>query len=170
MKRFITIYFVLISLFSMSQKLNRSIYDENKEEQILFGEVTKDAFKQTEFAEWFNREYNEYTVSDTVFNESYEVTFDSIFVFLGTWCEDSQREVPRFIKIMEKFSFFKNIPIRYFCVDGNKYCDVINCEDYYVQLVPTFIFYKRGEELCRIVESPRISLEVDILDLLERLQ
>lgn len=170
MKYYIIVIFIFSTLFSMSQQLNRVIFDDIKEKNILFGEVTKEIFKQSEFTEWFSKEYNKYEVSDTVFENNYNKTFDSIYVFLATWCEDSQREIPRFMKIMESFYFLESVPIRYFCVDGNKYCDVIDCESYYVQLIPTFIFYKRGEELCRIIESPRISLEVDILDLLERLQ
>ena len=32
--------------------------------------------------------------------------------------------------------------------------------------VPTFIFYKNGKEVNRIVESPRVSLEQDMIDII----
>jgi thiol-disulfide isomerase/thioredoxin len=155
---------------SVNAQLNRVIFDDKKEKEILFGESTKEAFLLSGFAEWFNKEYDAYQVNDTVFVDDYTETFDSIYVFLGSWCDDSQREVPRFIKIMETFPIFNNVSIRYFCLDGNKQCDIINPEDYYIDLVPTFIFYKRGNELCRIIEQPRVTLENDIKDLLWRIQ
>ena len=166
----IFILILLTCVITMNAQMSRTISDDKSGKSIMYGECNKDSFLRADFAEWFNKEYNSYKVNDTVFAENYETTFDSIKVFLGSWCEDSQREVPRFIKIMETFPFFYNVEIRYFCVDRAKKCDVINPEDYYVDLVPTFIFYKRGEELCRIIETPRVTLENDIKDLLWRIQ
>jgi len=166
----IFILILLTSVITVNAQINRNFFDEKLGKNLLYGECNKDGFLLADFAEWFDKEYNSYKVNDTVFAENYETTFDSIKVFLGTWCEDSQREVPRFIKIMETFPFFKDIKIRYFCVDKEKLCDVINPADYYVDFVPTFIFYKRGEELCRIIETPRVTLENDIKDLLWRIQ
>ncbi|MDR2835651.1 MAG: thioredoxin family protein [Bacteroidales bacterium] len=149
--------------------MNKIIYDEKKEQDIIYGECNKAGFLIPEFSEWFLKEYNSYQVKDSLFVESYDTKFDSIYVFLGTWCEDSQREVPRFIKIMEN-PYFEDISIRFFCIDGDKKTDIIDAESFYLQLVPTFIFYHNGEELCRIVETPRIGLEEDIMDLVWRMQ
>ena len=154
-----------MSMFSQ----NRIIFDEKKNQDILFGECDKKAFLIPKFSEWYNAEYSNYKVNDSVYEASYKTKFDSIYVFLGTWCEDSRREIPRFIKIVENL-YFKDVKLRFFCIDGNKKCDIIDPEDYYVQFVPTIIFYYRGEELCRVIETPRTgSLEGDILDLLSRI-
>lgn len=167
--RAIFILFFTIITSCLSAQVNRIIFDEGKGEDILYGECDREGFIMPEFAYWFDEEYNSYNVNDEVFVPGYDVKFDSIYVFLGSWCDDSHREVPRFCKIMDH-PYFSGTEVKYFCVDGNKANDVINTEDYYLQFVPTFIFYYRGEELCRIIEQPKDSLEEDIMDLLYRIQ
>ncbi|MBW3670421.1 MAG: peptidylprolyl isomerase [Acidobacteria bacterium] len=89
---------------------------------------------------------------------------DRIEVFLGTWCEDSQREMPRFYKIMEQLEQQDvTIPIQYVAVDRSKQepSDLIG--DRAVQLVPTFIVYRGDTEIGRVVEKPQSLLEDDLL-------
>ncbi|MDR2010802.1 MAG: hypothetical protein LBQ22_10005 [Bacteroidales bacterium] len=168
MKATLFLFFVCITGL-ISAQVNRIVFDENKGQDVLYGECDRNGFVMPEFAEWFDEEYNSYNVNDEVFIPGYDVKFDSIYVFLGTWCSDSHREVPRFVKIMDH-PYFAGINVKYFCLDGDKTTDIINTEDFYLQFVPTFIFYYRGEELCRIIEEPRESLEEDIMDLLDRIQ
>lgn len=155
--------------FLMSAQLNKTMYDEIKSEEILYGECNPDGFKSGDFAFWFDTVYANYEVNETHFIPGYEVQFDSIYVFLGTWCSDSQREVPRFCKIMDH-DYFKGTYVRYFALDGNKKSDAIDTKEFYIDYVPTFIFYYNGNELCRIIETPKLSLEEDIMDLLSRIQ
>jgi len=84
---------------------------------------------------------------------------------MGTWCGDSKREIPRFYKILET----ANYPIEQLTMVA-----VDHIEPNYkkspggeekglsIIKVPTFIFYKDGKEVNRIVESPIESLEKDI--------
>lgn len=156
-----------ISTMPALAQLNRTINDEEKGE-ILFGYCTRDAIMTN--GDWWKTEYESYTVKSEKFNFSLPEKFDSVQVFMGSWCEDSRREVPRFCKIFD-MDYFKDIPITFICLNGQKTVDVIDVEEYYVQFVPTIIFYKKGEELCRIIEQPRTeSLESDIEDLMERMQ
>ncbi len=159
---------IFISIYSFSQ-LNQTKFDEEKDQEILCGECNIDGFSQGEFASWFFQEYENYEVADIHFNPNYKIPFDSIYVFLGTWCSDTQRELPRFCKIMDH-EYFQGTNVRYFAFDGNKQNGVIDTDEYYVQFLPTFIFYYKGNELCRIVETPHYSLEEDIMDLLMRIQ
>jgi hypothetical protein len=168
MKLNLIVFFICITGL-LSAQVNRLVFDEAKDQDILYGECDRNGFVMPEFADWFNEEYNSYAVNDEVFVPGHDIKFDSIYVFLGTWCEDSHREVPRFVKIMDH-QYFSGIDIKYFCLDGNKAADVIDTEKYYLQFIPTFIFYYRGEELCRIIEQSRESLEEDIMDLLYRIQ
>ena len=156
------------SLTAFSQ-LNRTIHDEGKDKDILYGFCTREAIENNDGG-WFKSEYEAYEVKTKIFNFDLPEKFDSVQVFMGTWCDDSRREVPRFCKIFD-LDYFKDIPITFICLNSQKTVDVVDVEEYYVQFIPTIIFYKKGEELCRIIEQPRTeSLESDIMDLMERMQ
>jgi len=168
MKSIFSLLLLLCSSILFSQ-VNKIVYDDLKEENIIYGECNKEGFLMQGFSDWFNEEYENYKVNEEVFDPGYSIKFDSIYVFLGTWCDDSHREVPRFVKIMDN-KYFAGTPVKYFCLDGDKATDIIDTEEFYLQYIPTFIFYYRGEELCRIIEYPKDSLEEDIMDLLGRIQ
>lgn len=88
-----------------------------------------------------------------------------IVVVMGTWCGDSKREVPRFLKIVDLAS----IPpqqIKFYGVDRTKKSSDGITQKYNIERVPTFIFFKNDNEVGRIVESPRHSLEEDVLSIL----
>lgn len=88
-----------------------------------------------------------------------------IVVVMGTWCGDSKREVPRFLKIVDLAS----IPlqqVKFYGVDRTKKSSDGITKRYNIERVPTFIFFKNDKEVGRIVESPRNSLEEDILSIL----
>lgn len=162
----IALAFVLGSFSAFSQ-LNRTINDNGKD--ILYGFCTRDALESNGDG-WFKSEYDAYTVKTEKFNFDLPEKFDSVYVFMGTWCDNSKREVPRFCKIFD-LDYFKGIPITFICVNSKGTVDVVDVDEYYVQFFPTIIFFKKGEELCRILEQPRTdSLESDIMDLMERMQ
>ncbi len=87
-----------------------------------------------------------------------------ILVFLGTWCPDSKREVPRFLKIMD----LAGIPatrVRLYGLDRSKKSADGLTDQYSISRVPTFIFLRQGSEVGRIVEIPQTTLEMDMLSI-----
>ena len=87
-----------------------------------------------------------------------------VLVFLGTWCSDSRREVPRFLKIADS----SGIPadsIRFYGLDRTKKSQDGLTDRYRIDKVPTFIFLKKGEEIGRITEAPVATLEGDMLSI-----
>ena len=85
--------------------------------------------------------------------------------FIGTWCEDSQREIPAFYKTLEMAGYNpKNLQLITVSRDKDTPEGLENNFD--ITYVPTFIFYKDKKELGRIVESTRETLEEDILTIL----
>jgi thiol-disulfide isomerase/thioredoxin len=88
-----------------------------------------------------------------------------VLVALGTWCSDSKREVPRFLKIADLASI-ASAQIKYYGVDRTKKSADGLTDRYRIERVPTFIFLKQGNEVGRIVESPKNSLEEDMLVIL----
>jgi thiol-disulfide isomerase/thioredoxin len=90
-------------------------------------------------------------------------------VFLGTWCGDSKREVPRFYKVLDAAKFHEN-QLQVIAVNKTEesYKQSPNHEEKGLNIhrVPTFIFYKNGKEVNRIVESPVETFERDIHEII----
>ena len=160
---------MVLTASSLFSQMNRTKQDSAAGEDFLYGFCTRSAIEEHGDG-WFKAEYDSYEVKSDVFNFELPEKFDSVYVFMGTWCRDSRREVPRFCKIFD-LDYFKDIPVKFICLDKQITVDVLDVDEYYVQFLPAIVFYKKGEELCRILERPRTeSLESDIMDLMERMQ
>jgi thiol-disulfide isomerase/thioredoxin len=88
-----------------------------------------------------------------------------IKVIFGDWCKDSKKHVPAFIKSME-FADNKNIKITYINVSRDKKEPAELLAGLNIENVPTFIVLANGKEIGRIVETPKVSVEQDLADLL----
>lgn len=88
-----------------------------------------------------------------------------IDVYLGTWCGDSKRNVPAFIKIIEAINN-PGVEVNYYTVERkpNKETKYF-VKDLKVERVPTFIFYREDKEIGRIIENPKNSLVEDFLEI-----
>jgi hypothetical protein len=83
-------------------------------------------------------------------------------VFLGTWCSDSRREVPRFLKVVDAIGGSLG-PVSLVGLDRNKKSPDAPEASYGIERVPTFIFLKGGREIGRVVEAPQTTIEADML-------
>lgn len=86
-------------------------------------------------------------------------------VVMGTWCSDSRLHVPPFYRIMETLRIPEN-RIELIGVDRQKQAPV-DMAPLHIEYVPTFIVFYKGKEIGRIVENPTISLEKDLLQMLQ---
>ncbi|WP_336127752.1 thioredoxin family protein [Mesoflavibacter sp. CH_XMU1422-2] len=165
MKKIITFIALFIYTSSFSQTLNQEVKDDNGSTKLL-GLIDKNGLTKTPYNDWFTKNYDNYIVNEALVN-SYKDSLNSytIKAFLGTWCGDSKREVPRFYKVLETANFNMN-NLKVFALDNTKenYKKGPNGEEdgYNIHRVPTFIFYKNGKEVNRIVEYPKETLERDI--------
>jgi thiol-disulfide isomerase/thioredoxin len=132
----------------------------------LIGFANKESFNQIPYKIWFNENFNAYAPEKIVISSIKEALQGiTIKGFLGTWCEDSQRETPNFYKVLELSNFdFENLTL--VTVNKNKETPENLEKGYDIERVPTFIFYKKGKEIGRYVEYARTSLEEDILTIL----
>ncbi len=89
-----------------------------------------------------------------------------VTVFLGTWCADSELQVPLFFSVLQNLEDKWNYELELWAVDRYKKLDNDLPEKYDIERVPTFIFERDGVELGRIVESPVQSLEEDLLNIM----
>jgi thiol-disulfide isomerase/thioredoxin len=90
-----------------------------------------------------------------------------ITAIIGTWCGDSKLYVPQFYKLLDSIGFTES-NLMLIEVDEEKKAINGSIDHLNIISVPTFIVYKQGKELGRIVESPQQTLELDLLTLLEK--
>ncbi|EAR02702.1 thioredoxin family protein [Maribacter sp. HTCC2170] len=161
----IGVLFGLGTLNTWAQEINQKSTDTNGREKLL-GVINEEGLKQNSFAQWYKTNYDNYVVDSEVLTiiekrlKKYE-----ILAFMGTWCGDSRREIPRFYKILDSIDF----PMENLTMVG-----VDNARENYknsptgeerghdIIKVPTFIILKDGKEVNRIVETPKVSLEKDL--------
>lgn len=132
--------------------------------KMLIGGVDETAFQKEPFSTWYLQEYDSYSPNvELVKDFKRKLRRYRIEVFMGSWCEDSKREYPRLIKILDEAKFPKGRMVTY-AVNENKRSFYGEDQGKDIRFVPTIIFYRGGEEMGRIVESPVSgSLEEDIL-------
>ncbi|WP_430409860.1 thioredoxin family protein [Kordia sp.] len=133
---------------------------------ILTGIQSREAIATAPYDSWFGATYAVYSVDKETLDTVKPLTNDvKIKIFMGTWCEDSQREVPHFYKIADVLKLDeKNIEL--ITVDEEKETPEHLEDGFNITNVPTFIFFKDGKEINRIVEFPVTSLEKDMLHIL----
>ncbi len=170
MKRTITFLALLLSLqFSFSQTTGPLTTDSNGKE-LLLGEIKKIDLTKNSFSSWFNKNYDDYLFNKSIIKTLKDSLNDyEIKAFLGTWCGDSKREVPRFYKVLEAAKFpEKQLQVIAVNRTEDAYKQSPNHEEKGLNIhrVPTFIFYKNGKEVNRIVESPVETLERDIYNII----
>lgn len=153
--------------FSLSQEINALSKDARGREMLL-GEITKEGFTSNSFNTWFSKNYEAYQPDEAIVQKlQRKLKKYSITVFMGTWCGDSKREVPRLYKVLETANFPKE-KLRIIGVNNarSSYKQGPNNEEKGMNIhrVPTIIVYnKKGKEVGRIVEHPVESLEADLL-------
>ncbi|WP_224483583.1 thioredoxin family protein [Robertkochia aurantiaca] len=143
------------------------ISTESQEEEVLTGEQPRKAIEAAPYQNWFGPGYESYKVDKDLLPEiSEQLKGKTITIFMGTWCGDSQREVPHFFRILDEAGFPED-HVRLITMDRNKTTPENLEEGLNIINVPTFIFYENGEEMNRMVEFPLESLESDMLKILK---
>ena len=147
------IFCLLVSLTAWSQDTD-----------ILLGSIQRADLEMEPHATWFTENYDAHLLDNTLVADL-KTAFDGVTVtlFMGTWCSDSQREVPAFFKIMDALD--DEVIVNLIAVDENKLVPDGSATEAGITNVPTFILSRNGKEINRIVEFPIFSLEQDMLDI-----
>ncbi len=166
------LFFFLIALFIFvpeislkAQESDMVVKDSITGNDILFGATTREGL--INIGTWFNEEYALYIPNQTAIDLLKKNTdkLPHLFIVLGTWCGDSKEHVPHFYKIADMIGYPEE-KIFMVSVDRKKTGGDFCLADFEITLVPTFIFTHRGEEIGRIIETPSISLEQDLVNIL----
>ncbi|MGI9651546.1 TlpA family protein disulfide reductase [Chryseobacterium zhengzhouense] len=155
---------------SYAQKavVNREV--ETNDGKMLLGAQLKDQFVKEPYSEWYTKEFNEYQMDQKAVAElkKNKITAYDLVVFMGTWCEDSHRDFPRLMKILEEVKYPDS---RLTIIAVNRKKESPNGEEskYNVSKVPTIIVQKYGKEIGRIIEMPTTGyIERDLVEILKK--
>ena len=145
---------------------------------VVMGEVTRDRIL-ADIPDW-DAEFFEYEPDPVIVGEiAGAIQGVEITVLLGTWCSDSRREIPRLWKILDGIGYPAE-EMTLYAVGSSRFTDEMPIppdlldwstrikERYGVERVATIILYRDGEEIGRIVETPRTTLEGDLLGIVAR--
>jgi dipeptidyl aminopeptidase/acylaminoacyl peptidase/thiol-disulfide isomerase/thioredoxin len=158
--------------------LEATVVDIEGRGPVIFGNVTRAGILE-HLNDW-DSEYYEYEPdAETVAQLEDNMLDVDIKIVFGTWCGDSQREVPRLWKILEQIGYPVD-DISMMAVGSSRFTSKMGIDQrlldwsdavkkrYAVERVATIIFYRDGKELGRIEETPDGTLEKDILKITAR--
>ena len=155
------IFFLAVLLIGCSS--SKSTVEEYR---IITGSITKSTLLTPEFP-WFERNYRNYVIPDSAITELKSLLTDNVSfkVFSGTWCSDSRMWIPQFYKLMDTLRC-ENYEV--IGLDKEKRSPEKIEKDYNLTFVPTFIIFRNGKEIERILENPSKSLHEDLIAILKR--
>ena len=160
---------ISFGLFNLnSSDIPEGMFEDPKTgKPMLLGKITIEELQQEPFNEWYQMESDGYEVDTELTNAISDPGQYTYEVFLGTWCGDSRREVPRMEKIFSKMGIdMSNVLI--VTLDRDKVSPGGEQEGKDIRYVPTLIVSKDNQEIGRIVESPSsetATLESDLFEI-----
>jgi thiol-disulfide isomerase/thioredoxin len=159
----------VVSVAPASEPVQAAEVDFSKQVTWLLGYFNPVQFAREPHSSWYIKGFDSYMPETEAINKLININKESltIKIVMGTWCPDSRREVPRFMRILELWQFPASL-ITFIGVDDEKQSPVGEYGELDIQRVPTFIIYKNNVESGRIIENPETSLEQDMVNILTR--
>jgi len=168
---FMAVALMLFSQDSTAQNINQEINSTGKSPSLL-GKINKEGLSGENYAGWFTKNYDAYVPKQASI-DSLESLLPKYTItgFMGTWCGDSKRNVPVFYKVLNEANFpMERLTMVAVSRDRETYKQSPGGEHEGLNIhrVPTFIIYKNGKEVNRIVESPVTKMEDDLLAIVQK--
>jgi hypothetical protein len=142
---------------------------EEKPPPSIVGETTRAAVEAAE-PDWVAAEVDASPDADAVAALADVPPGARVVVLFGTWCSDSRRELARLWRGFDDAGIFdaSELPfeIEYVAVDRAKVEPAERTEGMDLRFVPTFVVYRDGSEVGRMVEVSPNGIEHDLLALL----
>jgi tetratricopeptide (TPR) repeat protein len=177
--RVLLIAIVLLHTYACNRKLYTPVATKTGTEitteegnKILLGKHNSSVFLQTPYNNWYLPNYNRYA-PDTILLKKLapQLAGKRFEIFLGSWCGDSQREVPRMLKVLQAAGI-KESQLQIVFVDNRSgaYKKSPGNEQLYknIHRVPDLIVYNQKTEIGRIIESPVQTIEKDLQQILKQ--
>ena len=125
---------------------------------LLVGDITKNELFST------NNQFHQNYLDAQVFglDQTFDLDGISLKILFGTWCHDSAREIPKLLRILEDIDM-KSEMISLIGLNYQKNEPLNRGTILEIKKTPTIIFYRYGEEIGRIEESPKSRIEGGII-------
>jgi thiol-disulfide isomerase/thioredoxin len=154
-------------IISETATFNRQLYTDAGGRPMLLGIHKKEDLQQPPYKDWFDKNYAEYKMDSATARQLNPFVKNKQFeIFMGTWCGDSKREVPRMFKLLE-YAGVQASQIKLVMVDNHdstyKQSPAHEEKGKDIHRVPDLLVYDHKREINRIVESPVVSIEQDLL-------
>jgi len=152
-------YIIILSLFiglvaCTTTKKTASSYTVTYDngDKVLRGTITRAQIENDTAFGWF-KENMKWGKADAAAVNAFSAKKDqfTMVVFGGTWCHDTQNLLPVFYRLIDKSGYPDN-KITLIGVDREKTAPNDLHKKYNVINVPTFIIFKGGKEVGRVVE------------------
>ncbi len=154
---------------NQAQKYNKTIIDSKTNKEILYGKCNVEGFKKTEFGEIFKIEYKYYIPDSSIILKIKPLLKKIRFqITMGSWCGDSQQQIPRFIKTLNMLNY-KTKKLDILAIDHFFKANNFEKGTNKIEKIPTIIVYRKGKEIGRIIETPTETLEKDLLKILSNI-
>lgn len=136
--------------------------EEDIEIPVLVGKQDILALKTPPHAKWFIENYRYNPNQQKLGPLKTALEGKKLTIFLGTWCSDSQQQVPALLSILDAIKY-DDSNITLITMSENKDTPEGLEDGLNILYVPTIIVYNNDVEMGRIVEFPVESLEADLL-------
>lgn len=155
---------LLLLLMLLSLASCQSSSSEAQKPIEMLGTVTTQAVLDGD--QRFAQNYESYQPASAEIAAVQKIDGKSLIVLFGAWCHDSQREVPRLLKLLDS-SGVKLKSLQLVAVNQQKQEPSGLHRTMALRFTPTIILMDGNTELGRIIERPQTSLGQDLADMLQ---
>ena len=159
---FMMMAMTFITIISCNPKLTASkstahVITDSRGNKMILGESKRQSLQEPPFASWFIKNYSEYQLdSNTCDVLKGKLAHKKLEIFMGTWCGDSRREVPRMFRILD-YCQVKPSQVKLVMLGNSDtlYKQSPEHEEWGLEIhrVPDLIVYDHQKEIGRIVED-----------------
>jgi thiol-disulfide isomerase/thioredoxin len=157
-----SLLFFVIAAVIISCAETRVHTEKYKTHDILVGEGNLKDIQKDPYKNWFMENSSNYSPDSTIIQQiKPQVNHYDYLIIMGTWCPDSQLQVPIFYKILKESGYKNPDDIKVIYVP-RKYHNYKMIKNKNIKRVPTIIVLKNHQEKGRIIEYPMQSIEKDL--------
>lgn len=169
----IIILTILMVVFPVITSAQEKVYNNETEsvsphvDKILNGPINREGLEKMPYKTWFLSNFKTYLVDENALKniKKRKLKDLKILAFMGTWCHDSNREIPRLMRICEELGIQDQLDL--YALDVDKTSAYGREKGFDIKKTPTIIFLQNGEEIGRILEEPETSFEQYLEELLK---